>query len=194
MLHSREDPKKIIIAVRKCLATSIRDLMQHGTKSRSVLPLVDYFYQTPSTTHGWDIILYYYHFKKGDEFTSSTIQKLSRSFNLEIAGVSPRNSQKNLLCVIENIISTHSRYKKSHDSHFKAFVCAALNAKRLVVWLNLIFHCKDIIKTFYYPWSYVASTRYQDGLKSLDALTRFRFDLPVDLDVRKYQIEDNFFI
>ncbi|CAH1371165.1 unnamed protein product [Tenebrio molitor] len=193
MLHSNEDPNKITIAVRRSLATSIRDLMQHGTRSHCVVPFFDCFSQS-AATHGWDIILYYYHFKRGAEFNSTPIQKLSRSFSLAIAGVSPKNTKKNLLCVIEEIISTHSRYKRSHDSHFKAFVCAGLNAKRLVTWLNLIFHCGRIIETFYHPWSYVASTRYQDGLRSLDVLTPYKFDLPVDLDVRKFQIEDNVFI
>ncbi|XP_044253842.1 RUN domain-containing protein 1-like [Tribolium madens] len=167
MLHTNEDPRKITTAVRKCLATSIKDLMEHGTKSQ--LPFLRCF---SHATHGWDIILFYYHFKRG---------------------VSPKNSKKNLLCAIEEIISTHSRYKRSHDSHFRAFVCAALNAKRLVPWLNLIFHCGRVIETFYYPWSYVATTRYQDSLRSLEALTPHKFDLPVDLDVRKFQIEDNVF-
>ncbi|XP_063915233.1 RUN domain-containing protein 1-like [Zophobas morio] len=173
MLRCNEDPKKITATVRKCLATRIRDLIQHGMRSQYMLSFFEYFSEPSSTSHGWDIIMYYYHFKKG---------------------VSPKSSKKNLLCVIEEITSTHSRYKRSHDSHFKAFVCAALNAKRLVTWLNLIFHCGNIIETFYYPWSYVATTGYQDSLRSLDVLTPYKFDLPVDLDVRKFQIEDNVFV
>lgn len=192
-LYANENQQEITLSVRNSLATSIKDLMEHGTKSQCVLPILGCFSQTPPT-HGWDIILFYYHFQRGDEYNSSTVQKLSRSFSLTIAGVSPRNSKKNLLCAIEEIISTHSRYKRSHDSHFRAFVCAGLNARRLVAWLNLIFHCGRVIETFYYPWSYVATTRYQDSLRSLDVLTPHKFDLPVDLDVRRFQIEDNVFI
>ncbi|XP_008192301.2 RUN domain-containing protein 1 [Tribolium castaneum] len=166
-LHSNENAHKITTIVRSNLATSIKDLMEHGTKSHPFLGCLSH-----QATHGWDIILFYYHFKRG---------------------VSPKTSKKNLLCAVEEIISTHSRYKRSHDSHFRAFVCAALNAKRLVPWLNLIFHCRRVIETFYYPWSYVATTGYQDSLRSLEALTPLKFDLPVDLDVRKFQIEDNVF-
>lgn len=61
-------------------------------------------------------------------------------------------------------------------------------------WLNLICHCKDLIETCYYPWSYVASTGYEDGLRSLDLLTRYSFNLPVDLDVRKFAMEEGVFI
>lgn len=35
-------------------------------------------------------------------------------------------SFQQLLSTIGNIISSHTKYKRSYDSHFKAFVCAGL--------------------------------------------------------------------
>jgi RUN domain. len=48
---------------------------------------------------------------------------------LELCSFSVQTVQlifQNLLGVIGNILATHMRYKRSYDSHFKAFICAAL--------------------------------------------------------------------
>jgi len=44
---------------------------------------------------------------------------------------------QNLLGVIGNILATHTRYKRSDDSHFKAFICAAL---KYVTFLSIAIH------------------------------------------------------
>ncbi|RZC32876.1 RUN domain containing protein [Asbolus verrucosus] len=179
---------QITTAVRKYLATSIRDLMQHGARC---FPRRNGSSNTH--IHAWEIILEYYHLKNGEKFNSTPARKLSQSFNLDIAGASPTSNKHNMLCTIGNIISTHTPYKRSYDSHFKAFVCAALNSNKLVSWMSLIFQCSQIIKLHYYPWSYVVKTGFQDSLKSLDTLTSYKFDLPVDLAVRQFQnIKDVF--
>lgn len=36
--------------------------------------------------HAWELILEYYNLKNGDFYTETPAQKLSQSFNLEIAG------------------------------------------------------------------------------------------------------------
>lgn len=72
------------------------------------------------------IFLEYYHLKNGEKFNSTPARKLSQSFNLDIAGASPNSNKHNMLCAIGTIISTHTPYKRSFDSHFKAFICAAL--------------------------------------------------------------------
>lgn len=188
-------------AVRKYLVPSIRDLMQHGTQmtgqSSSIVPFIGCFPRRSSTTssnvHPWDLLLEYYHHKNGEKYNSTPARKLSQSFNLEIAGSSPVNSKQVMLAVIGSIISTHTPYKRSNDSHFKAFISAALNAHKLVVWLNHFFQCSPIIKTYYLSWSYVARTGFRDALQSLDALTNLNFDLPVDLAVQQFQnIKDVF--
>ena len=53
---------------------------------------------------------------------------------------------QNLLGVIGNILATHTRYKRSDDSHFKAFVCAAL---KYVTFLSIAIHV--VIQGCYWP-------------------------------------------
>lgn len=119
--------------IRKHLATSIRDLIQHGicpSSNTSLVPLAGCF--LPKSTyiesdiHAWSIILKYYYMKNGESYNSTPARKLSQSFNLDLVGSSPSSNKQNLLCCIGNIISTHTPYKRSSDSHFKAFICAAL--------------------------------------------------------------------
>lgn len=125
---------RVTTAVRKYLASSIRDLMQHGAvaieDSHSLVPFMGCLPRrntaSISEIHAWEIILHYYHLKNGDKFNSTPARKLSQSFNLEISGASLSSGKHNMLCAIGSIISTHTPYKRSYDSHFKAFVCAAL--------------------------------------------------------------------
>ncbi|CAH1153711.1 unnamed protein product [Phaedon cochleariae] len=156
---------QLTTAVRKYLAACIRDLMQHGAysmQSTSLVPLIGCFPRRASVgnthIHAWEIIMEYYKMKNGEKYNSTPARKLSQSFNLDIAGSSPSSNKQNMLCCIGSIISTHTPYKRSPDSHFKAFVCAALNANKLVPWLTLIFTCNQLVKTYYQPWSYVAKT------------------------------------
>lgn len=191
---------QLTTTVRKYLAPCIRDLMQHGScasQSSSLVPFIGCFPRRNSLSntqmHAWEIILEYYHLKNGEKYNSTPARKLSQSFNLDIAGASPNSNKHNMLCAIGSIISTHTPYKRSFDSHFKAFICAALNANKLVPWLNLIFTCNQLLKQYYLPWSYVVKTGFQDSLKSLDVLTKYKFDLPVDLAIRQFQnIKDVF--
>lgn len=191
---------KLTAAVRKQLAVSIRDLMQHGLmpvgQSASVVPFIGCFAQMNASgkgMHAWELILKYYELKNGDRYNSTPARKLSQSFNLDIVGGTAISNKQNLLGVIGNILATHTRYKRSDDSHFKAFVCAALNSKKLVTWLRLIFRCHALLELYYQSWSYVSKTGFEDCFQSLDRLTQFKFDLPVDLAVRQFQnIKDAF--
>ncbi|XP_011255139.1 RUN domain-containing protein 1 [Camponotus floridanus] len=194
---------KLTSAVRKHLATSIRDLVQHGltadvTRSgSSVVPFVGCFPQRDVTSanfmHVWELILKYYEIKNGRRYNSSPAQKLSQSFNLDLAAGRITSSKQTLLTTIGNIIASHSPYKRSYDSHFKAFVCAALNANKLVIWLKLILQCQYLLENYYLSWSYVVKTGFQDAFHTLDRLTSYKFNLPIDLAVRQFQnIKDAF--
>ncbi|KZC06911.1 PREDICTED: RUN domain-containing protein 1 [Dufourea novaeangliae] len=191
---------RVTSAVRKHLATSIRDLIQHGlmsdVRSNSVVPFVGCFPQRHSSTtnlmHAWELVLKYYEIKNGHRYNCSPAQKLSQSFNLDLAG-RVISSKQSLLTTIGNIIASHSPYKRSYDSHFKAFICASLNAKKLVAWLKLILQCQYLLENHYASWSYVVKTGFQDAFHTLDRLTSYKFDLPVDLAVRQFQnIKDAF--
>ncbi|XP_050579911.1 RUN domain-containing protein 1 [Bombus affinis] len=192
---------RVTSAVRKHLATSIRDLIQHGlmsdARSNSVVPFVGCFPQRNSSAsnlmHAWELVLKYYEIKNGHRYNSSPAQKLSQSFNLDLAGGRVVSSKQSLLTTIGNIIASHNPYKRSYDSHFKAFICASLNANKLVVWLKLILQCQYLLENHYTSWSYVVKTGFQDAFHTLDRLTSYKFDLPVDLAVRQFQnIKDAF--
>ncbi|XP_012527097.1 RUN domain-containing protein 1 [Monomorium pharaonis] len=195
---------RLTSAVRKHLATSVRDLMQHGLTAdvtrtgSSVVPFVACFATQRGVTsanfmHAWELILKYYEIKNGRRYNSSPAQKLSQSFNLDLAAGRIASSKQSLLTTIGNIIASHSPYKRSYDSHFKAFICAALNANKLVIWLKLILQCQYLLENYYLSWSYVVKTGFQDAFHTLDRLTSYKFDLPVDLAVRQFQnIKDAF--
>ncbi|XP_049953896.1 RUN domain-containing protein 1 [Schistocerca serialis cubense] len=188
-------------AVRKKLAVSVKDLLQHGLmpigQSVSVVPFIACFPQTSEIEreemHAWELILKYYELKNGEKYNSTPARKLSQSFNLDIVGGNAISNKQSLLSVIGNIIVTHAKYKRSYDSHLKAFICAALNAQKLVTWLRLILRCQKLVDMYYQSWSYVVKTGFEDSFQSLDRLSRFKFDLPVDLAVRQLQnIKDAF--
>ncbi|XP_064477264.1 RUN domain-containing protein 1-like [Ornithodoros turicata] len=192
--------EKLTTAVRKDLAAALRDLIQHGLmqvgQSTSIVPLGCFVLRSasvPSLLHAWDLILKYYEIKNGIQYNASPARKLSESFNLDLAGGTIVTPKQTLLGAIHNIICSHTPLKRSYDSHFKAFVCAALNEKKLVQWLRLMFKSKGLVEHYYMPWSYVRKTGFEDALHSLDRLTHFDFDLPVDLAIRQLQnIKDAF--
>ncbi|XP_058976929.1 RUN domain-containing protein 1 isoform X2 [Musca domestica] len=137
--------------------------------------------------HAWELILEYYYLKHGDEYNNTPARKLSQSFNLDIVNSQAVTSKQNLLSTVGTIIAMHRPYKRSYNAHFKAFVCAGLNSHQLVEWLNLIFSCNDLLDNYYMTNSYVACTGFRDALRSIDVLTKYDFDLPVDLAVRHFR-------
>ncbi|KAF4526334.1 hypothetical protein B566_EDAN012261 [Ephemera danica] len=191
--------EELTTAVRKELAPSLRDLLQHGLmpvgQSLSLVPFMGCFPQRSAAAsgkmmHAWEMVLKYYELKNGDLYNSTPARKLSQSFGIEVQGNSNKES---LLGAIGNILATHSRYKRSNDSHFKAFICAALNARKLVSWLRMLVHYQPILESYYQPWSYVTKTGFEDSFQCLEKLSDFNFDLPVDLAVRQFQnIKDAF--
>lgn len=186
--------------VRRHLAVNIRDLLQHGligADSSSLVPIIGCFpvrrSSTSRTTHIWELILRYYDINDGDRLNSTPARKLSQSFNLDIVGETTISNKQSLLTAIGSIVASHSPYKRSYDAHFKAFICAALNAHKLVLWLNLMLKCRSLIDSHYSSTSYIVNTGFQDALQSLDRLTPYKFDLPVDLAVKQFQnIKDVF--
>ncbi|XP_059469249.1 RUN domain-containing protein 1 [Neocloeon triangulifer] len=193
--------EELTTAVRKELAISLRDLIQHGLmpigQSVSLVPFIGCFPQRSHSAgkmmHAWELILKYYELKNGETFNSTPARKLSQSFNLDLSGNSSTSNKESLLGAIGSIISSHTKYKRSYDSHFKALVCAALNARKLVPWLRMIFRYQPILEGYYQPWSYVVKTGFEDSFHCLEKLGELNFDLPVDLAVRQLQnIKDAF--
>lgn len=132
----------ITAAVRKQFAVTLQNLMQHGlcdnTKNKLVpfvgciLPFPepnnDYASKDHNHMHVWELILKYYHSKNGEHFNDTPARKLSESFNLDIFAFPSHvsSSKHSMLTVIGSIIQSHTPYKRSLNSHFKAFVSAGL--------------------------------------------------------------------
>ncbi|XP_037041750.1 RUN domain-containing protein 1 [Bradysia coprophila] len=143
--------------------------------------------------HVWELILEYYYMKNGDKFNSTPARKLSQSFNLDIAGSASASNKQSLLSAIGTIISIHAPYKRSYDSHFKALVSMGLNCQKLFQWLNLIFQSRELVHRYYTTWSYIYAGFRDDGLKCVDRLSYYRFNLPIDIAVRQFKnIKDVF--
>ncbi|XP_045773442.1 RUN domain-containing protein 1 [Maniola jurtina] len=194
------DNAPLTTAVRRHLAMNLRDLLQHGLvspESTSLVPMIGCFPVRRSSMsrslHIWELILRYYELNDGDKFNSTPARKLSQSFNLDIVGGTAITNKQSLLSAIGSILASHTPYKRSYDAHFKAFVCAALNVHKLVIWFNIMLKCRSLIDSHYSSTSYVVNTGFQDALQSLDRLTPYNFDLPVDLAVKQFQnIKDVF--
>ncbi|XP_014675154.1 PREDICTED: RUN domain-containing protein 1-like isoform X1 [Priapulus caudatus] len=184
----------LVSAVRKDLAGAIRDLMQHGLmeigQSRSLVPFVSCAHRPTAelkAMHAWELLLKYYELKDGPEYNATPARKLSQSFDLSVVGGTAITSKQMLLGAIDNVLASHMPYKRSMDSQFKAFICAALNAKKLVVWLRLLFRTQYLTNNFYQPWSYVTKTGFEDAFRLLQKLSTIDFNLPTDLAVRQFQ-------
>ncbi|XP_052801154.1 RUN domain-containing protein 1-like [Mya arenaria] len=186
--------------VRKDLAMAIRDLFQHGlvemSQNRTLVPWGCLPSRSAAITremHAWDLLLKYYEMKHGQEYNQSPARKLSQSFHLEIVGGKAITSKQTLLGAINTVLTTHTHLKRSEDSHFKAFICLALNEGKLPQWMKLIFRTQTLVDNYYQDWSYVARTGFDDAIKSLDKLSQYKFNLPVDLAIRPFSnIKDAF--
>ncbi|XP_052855820.1 RUN domain-containing protein 1 [Drosophila gunungcola] len=137
--------------------------------------------------HAWELVMAYYRLKHGEEYNNTPARKLSQSFQLDIVDAQAVTAKQSLLSAVGMILAMHRPYKRSNNAHFKAFVCAGLNSRLLVEWLNLILSCHELVDTYYSANSYVARTGFRDSLRSIDALSRFDFDLPVDLAIRHFR-------
>ncbi|KAK7491489.1 hypothetical protein BaRGS_00017318 [Batillaria attramentaria] len=186
--------------VRKDLAMAIRDLMQHGLmemgQSSSLVPFGCFPSRSAEVTrmmHAWDLLVKFYDMKHGREYNESPARMLSQSFHLDIVGGKPITAKQTLLGAIDTVLKSHAPHKRSDDSHFKAFICLALNERKLVTWLRLLFRTQTLIDVYYQDWSYVARTGFEDALQSLERLLVINFRLPVDLAVRPFSnIRDAF--
>ncbi|KAI1292666.1 RUN domain-containing protein 1 [Halotydeus destructor] len=205
--------EKMTSAVRKELAPALRDLLEHGldfyssSNSNQSLILRSMFdwgcfsdrsahvaaADTVNSMTVWDLILKFYEFKNGGLLNATPARRLSQSFNLQIVGRTAITPKQTLLTAIDEIIETHTPLKRSPDAHFKALVSQALNEGRLITWLKLVVKSRRIVETFYEPWSYVASTGFDDAFKSLEKLSAIKFHIPTDLAIRQLRnISDAF--
>lgn len=192
---------ELVTAVRKDLAVALRDLLQHGLfevgQSQSLVPFGCLpnrnVSKSPQMMHAWDLFLKYYETKHGKEYSEEPARRLSMAFGLEVVGGKAVTARQTLLSAIEEVASTHQPLKRSEDSQFKAFVCVALNQRKLVTWLRILVRSTWLVEYYYQPWSYVVKTGFDDSLVSLERLMKLNFNLPTDLAIRPFQnIKDAF--
>lgn len=138
------DNERMTNAVRKELASALRDLLEHGlvgqpssnSQSLIVSSLFDWgcfsarsaqvARGNQKTMTAWDLVAKYYELKNGSIYRASPARRLSQSFNLHIVGGVAITPKQTLLMAIDDIIDSHTPLKRSADSHFKAFVSYAL--------------------------------------------------------------------
>lgn len=137
-------PNELIRAVRKDLACSLRDLLQHGLYETSysgsgggggsMVPFGCFVVRSRETAtpmHAWDLLVKYYDAKHGRECTQSAANKLSQSFALTVVAGKPVTVKQSLLNAVEHVIKLHKgsgddHHQANKDSCFKAFVCLAI--------------------------------------------------------------------
>lgn len=191
-------PEELVTVIRKTFCPALRDLLQHGRmpshQDRSLISSVACFSHRSKidesndpNIHAWDVIFKYYEIKHGKEFSNDPLRRLSQSFGLENIGGRSVTSKQLLLSTIDTVVASHGRLKRSSDAIFKAFVCAALNHRKLVAWLRMILRTKEIVDELYFPWSYVAKTGFDDACGALEKLNNLNFNLPTDLAIRPFQ-------
>lgn len=186
-------PNELIRAIRKDLACSLRDLLQHGLievshSSSMMVPFGCFVVRSKENQiqmHAWDLLFKYYESKHGKEFTQSATNKLSQSFSLNVVAGKVITIKQSLLNAIETIMKIHKNDMSNKDSCFKAFVCLSINEKKLVLYLKQILKSTVIIENYYQSWSYVKATGFDDALKSLDQLKILNSNLPVDKSTRR---------
>ncbi|MFH4978102.1 hypothetical protein AB6A40_004811 [Gnathostoma spinigerum] len=198
--------EEIVSEVRKTFCPALRSLLEHGMKpsigrNHHSFPAFGCLsskherfndVSPRKLDHIWDVIRFFYDTKCGRTSNDAPIRKLSQSFQLENVAGRTITSKQVLLTTIENILSSHSRLKRSSDAMWKAFVSAALNEKRLTSWIRSIFKAPSVMEHCYYPWAYVMREG-GDCDNLLDRLKKFGFNLPVDLAVRPFrQMKDAF--
>ncbi|KAH8366511.1 hypothetical protein KR084_000094 [Drosophila pseudotakahashii] len=204
--------RELTTVVRKNFARTLQQLIQHGLRipaesaaSSLMVPFMRCLHPASPMVpppaadspqflaglgramHAWELVLAYYRLKHGEEYNNTPARKLSQSFQLDIVDAQAVTAKQSLLSAVGMILAMHRPYKRSNNAHFKAFVCAGLNSRLLVEWLNLILSCHELVDTYYSANSYVARTGFRDSLRSIDALSRFDFDLPVDLAIRHFR-------
>uniref|UniRef100_A0A0X3PUG8 RUN domain-containing protein n=1 Tax=Schistocephalus solidus TaxID=70667 RepID=A0A0X3PUG8_SCHSO len=140
-----------------------------------------------SSVTAWSLFLKYYVMKNGRAFNDTPARKLSESFALDIIGGKVITAKQQLLSSMGTILQLFNKYKRSDECQFRALVCMALNSHKLVVWLKLVLRSPFIVQYMYHPWSYVASTGFDDALQSLNKLSSVEFDLPFDANIRRLQ-------
>uniref|UniRef100_A0A914HJW8 RUN domain-containing protein n=1 Tax=Globodera rostochiensis TaxID=31243 RepID=A0A914HJW8_GLORO len=136
--------------------------------------------------HIWDVISLFVETSRALEMRDAVVGQLSDAFKLESVEGKTATSKQILLCTIEHINSSHGKLRRSPDTMWKAFVCAAMNRNRLPAWIRIIFRSEAVLTKCYNSWSYVARTGVEDIRPLLEGLHTFNFDLPVDLAVRPF--------
>ncbi|KAF6025525.1 hypothetical protein EB796_016168 [Bugula neritina] len=99
----------------------------------------------------WRVILQYYEIKGGTAYNEAPHRKLANSFGIDSMSNSEASVKHSLLTAIGQILETHRLYRRGDEAHFKAFICLALNEKKLVAWLRQIFRTPAIAEQYYEP-------------------------------------------
>ncbi|KXJ17647.1 RUN domain-containing protein 1 [Exaiptasia diaphana] len=172
---------ELVNAVRKDLAMSLKEVMQHGLvrnvdsrliSSKSLVACIVPTTRTslPQRMHIWELFNSYYSLKHGREYNSTPASKLSEAFGISLDGSGATTSKQTLLRTLHRIKTTHEPCRRSMDAMFKSLVCAGLNQKNLVQWCRIVTRTSTIVEEHYQPWAYVVKSEIK--MASLQRETR----------------------
>lgn len=64
----------------------------------------------------------------------------------------------------------------------------------LCKWLKLICQQTTLINAYYESWSYMMQTGFRESFRTLDKLSAYQFQLPVDQAVRQFESINDVFM
>lgn len=64
----------------------------------------------------------------------------------------------------------------------------------LCKWMKLICQQTTLINAYYESWSYMIQTGFRESFRTLDKLSAFQFELPVDQAVRQFESINDVFM
>lgn len=68
------------------------------------------------------------------------------------------------------------------------------SAKMLGKWIKLICQQTALIGAYYESWSYMMQTGFRDSFRTMEKLSGFSFQLPVDQAVRQFESINDVFM
>lgn len=68
------------------------------------------------------------------------------------------------------------------------------SSKTLGKWIKLICQQTSLIGAYYEPWSYMMQTGFRDSFRTIEKLSAFLFQLPIDQAVRQFESINDVFM
>jgi len=166
--------EKLVNVVRKQLSLSIAKIVSNGFKfdysylSNAVAlvssPIQGCFrgeldHNKQVEEHGWIVLWTFFELRDGHILIQAPKSALRHAFGINDPLLGRNESERQLLRTIFDIYTSHSKYKSSKMSMFRAFICHGLNTNNLTTWLHSVIY--ELRKEHYNPNSFIGPGSYQ---------------------------------